>query len=70
MKIRYDSDADAMYIKIRDDKVDHTREVEEDGDVIIDYNKAGQAIGVEILFVKEKNPDLLKQFQIENLVSA
>ena len=70
MKIRYDPDADAMYIKIRDDKVDHTREVEEDGDVIIDYNKSGQAVGVEILFVKEKNPNLLKQFQIENLVSA
>ncbi len=70
MKIRYDPDADAMYIRLRDDKIDHTREVEEDEDIIIDYNSEGKVVGVEILFVKEKNPNLLRQFQVENLVPA
>ena len=68
MKIRYDPEADAMYIKLRDDNVDHTQEI--DGNTIIDYNKSNQVIGVEILFVKEKNPNLLKEFQVENLIAA
>lgn len=68
MKIRYDPDADAMYIKFRNDKVDHTKEL--DKDTIVDYNKANQVIGVELLFVKERNPDLLREFQVENLISA
>ena len=68
MKIRYDPDADAMYIRLREDTVDHTKEVDEN--TILDFNKAGQVIGVELLFVKERNPGLLKEFQIENLLLA
>ncbi|MBS3106025.1 DUF2283 domain-containing protein [Candidatus Woesearchaeota archaeon] len=68
MKIRYDSDADAMYITFRDDKVDHTKEIDEN--TIADFNKKGQVIGVELLFVKERNPSLLKEFQVENLIPA
>lgn len=41
-----------------------------DKNTIIDFNKAGEVIGVEILFVKERNPNLLKQFQVENLIAA
>lgn len=68
MRIRYDSDADAMYIKFRDDEVDHTKEL--DKDTIVDYNKKKQVIGVELLFVRERNPNLLKEFHVENLISA
>ncbi len=68
MKIRYDPEADAMYIKFREDKVDHTAELDEN--TIIDYNKENEVIGVEILFVRERNPNLLKEFQFENLVPA
>ena len=68
MKIRYDPDADAMYIKLRDDKVDHTKEA--DKNTILDFNKEDQVIGVEILFVKERNPNLLKEFRVENLIPA
>ena len=64
MKIRYDPDADAMYIQFREGKVDSTKEIDEN--TIIDFNKAGQVIGVEILFVKERNPDLLKKLSFEN----
>lgn len=68
MKIRYDPEADAMYIILKDDKVDHTKEI--DKNTIADFNKEGQVIGVEILFVKERNPDILKELQVKNLISA
>ena len=67
MRIRYDSDADAMYITLRDDEVDYTKEI--DKNTILDFNKKGEVVGVEILFVKERNPNLLKEFQVENLIS-
>ena len=57
-----------MYIKFREDKVDHTTELDEN--TIIDYNQENQVVGVEILFVRERNPNLLKEFQFENLVPA
>ena len=68
MKIRYDSEADAMYITLIGDKVDSTKEI--DDNTIIDFNKKGEVIGVEILFVKEKNPNLLKEFKVENLIAS
>jgi len=67
MKIRYDPDADAMYITLRKDKVVRTKEIDEN--TIINFNKSGQVIGVELLFVKERNPDILKELQVENLIS-
>ncbi len=69
MKITYDSDADAMYICLDERaRVDKTKEIEKD--VIVDYDKKGRIIGVELLFIKEKRPELLKQIKVENLVSA
>ena len=68
MKIKYDPDADAMYLTLRKDKVASTKEIDEN--TIIDFNKSGQVIGVEILFVKERNPGLLKELQVEKLISA
>ncbi|HLD06222.1 MAG TPA: DUF2283 domain-containing protein [Candidatus Nanoarchaeia archaeon] len=68
MKIRYDPDADAMYITLRDAEVASTKKM--DKTTIVDYDKEGQLIGVEILFVKETNPGLLREIQVENLISA
>ncbi len=68
MKIRYDPDADALYIKLRDDEVDHTQEIDEN--TIVDFNKDGHVIGMEILFVRERNPHILSELQIENLMAA
>ena len=67
MKIKYDQDADAMYISLRKDKVASTKEI--DKNTILDFDKDGQVIGIEILFVKERNPDILKELQVENLIS-
>jgi len=68
MKIRYDPDADAVYIKLSDEKVETTREV--DDNAILDYDERGRLIGIELLFVKERMPHLLKEIQVENLIAA
>ena len=68
MNIKYDPDADAMYIQLRDTKVAKTKKIEKH--IIIDYDSAGNVRGVELLFVKENNPNLLRTFQVENLVPA
>lgn len=68
MKIRYDSDADAMYLTLKKDRVAKTKEIDEN--TIIDFNKNGQVIGVELLFVRERNPGILKELKVENLISA
>ena len=68
MKIKYDPEADAMYIKIKNQKVNHTKEL--DKNTIVDFNKKGEVIGMELLFVKEKNPNLLKDFKVENIIVA
>ena len=68
MKIKYDPDADAMYITLRKEKVARTKEI--DDNTIIDFDKKGQVIGVEILFVKERNPDILRELQVENLINV
>ncbi|MBN2454366.1 DUF2283 domain-containing protein [Candidatus Woesearchaeota archaeon] len=68
MKIRYDSEADALYIRINDGAAASTKEV--DKNTIIDFDSSGQVVGVELLFVKERNPSLLKELKVENLISA
>lgn len=66
MKIRYDPDADALYIKFKDLEIDHTKEI--DKNTVVDFDKEGLVIGMEILFVRERNPDMLREFQVENLI--
>lgn len=66
MKIRYDSDADAVYIKLRDIKIAETKKI--DDYTILDYDKSGNLIGIELLFVSEQNPSLLNEFKVENLL--
>ena len=68
MKITYDKEADALYIKLKEYAVDKTKEV--DKNLIVDYDKAGEIIGIEILFVKERMPRLLNDIQVENLIVA
>ncbi len=68
MKIRYDSDADALSIKLREDSIHHTKELDEN--TIVDYNDQGEIVAIEILFVKERNPDLLKNVKVEGFIVA
>ena len=68
MKIDYDPDADAMNIKLRQGNIDRTIKIDEN--VLMDLDKSGEIINIEILFVKERNPGILKGLKIGNPVSA
>lgn len=53
MKIEYDREADALYIYIQPNKyVAKSKELE--GGVVIDLDKAGKAIGLEIFDISKK----------------
>lgn len=46
MKITYDSDSNATYVKLTNNKVDKTIEF---GEYIIDYDSNGHIVGIEYL---------------------
>ena len=52
MKIKYDSKADAIYIRFQSRKYDVSKEIE-DG-IIVDYTSDGKIIGIEILNLSQK----------------
>lgn len=47
MKIRYDPSVDALYIRLREGPIEESDEVA--SGIIIDYDKDGNAMGIEIL---------------------
>ena len=64
MKMHFDEEADALYLRLDDSKIIDSEEVQPG--VILDFNEKHQVIGVEILRVKERIPlASLKQLQFE-----
>lgn len=55
-RISYDPVADALYIRVKNDKVVDSLEV--DGDIIVDFNEHGEVVGVEILNFSKSSVDL------------
>ena len=52
MKIEYDQEVDALYIRIQQKKVYRTREIEEG--VNLDFDNSGKVIGLEIIGATER----------------
>ena len=52
MRIEYDNDADALYIRIQDKEVFRTQEVEEG--VNVDLDEKGRVVGLEIIGATER----------------
>lgn len=52
MKLEYDKEVDALYIRIEETFVDETKELEEG--VNLDFDSSGKLIGIEILNAKER----------------
>jgi len=52
MRMHYSQDADAIYIRLKEDHVNNTDEVAED--IIMDFDDKGHVIGIEILSASEK----------------
>ena len=67
MRIEYDSDIDALYIRMQEKYVDRTVEIEEG--LNLDLDKKGRLIGLEVLDVTERYPlaDVFN-FSTENLI--
>lgn len=51
MKITYDSEADALYIRFREGEIEESDEVSEG--FIVDYDPVGKPIAIEILDASE-----------------
>jgi len=64
MKITYDKQADAMYIYFRKGEVSKTAKVS--GNVLIDLDMAGNALGMELLGVsKQMSKKEINRVQME-----
>ncbi len=66
MKIEYSKDIDALYIKLREAKIEDSIDIEEG--VTIDLDEKGHIVGIEILDATEKlQLSDLVNITIENL---
>ena len=52
MRINYSHDANALYIKLKETEIANTEEIADD--IIMDYDRDGNVIGIEILSASEK----------------
>ena len=52
MKLTYDSQADAMYIKIAEAKICSTKLIAADGNINADLDSDGNVIGIELVGVQ------------------
>ena len=58
IRVSYDRVADALYIRLRDDKVVDSDEVAPG--VIVDFNGKGEIVGIEVLEFSRRDIDLKK----------
>lgn len=54
MKITFDKEADAMYIYLKNKKVFRSEDIT--NDTIVDFDKEGNVVGIELLFVSKRMP--------------
>ena len=68
MKITFDKEADAVYIEFSSGEFASNRKI--DNDTIIDLDKNGNILGIELLSVSQRIPrNFLSSVQVENLIS-
>ncbi len=66
MKIEYDKEVDALYIRLRNAKPSDSKDIEEG--VTVDLDKDGHIVGIEILDASEKlGLESLLNVSIENM---
>jgi len=69
MEIRYDKEADAMYIEFRKGEFGSNKKV--DDFTIIDLDKDGNILGIELLDVSKRIPiESLSEINVKNLLSV
>lgn len=63
MKLTVHKENDALYLRLDDSDIVESEEIK-DG-IIFDYNKAGQVVGIEVLYLSEKISSPLEQILLE-----
>jgi uncharacterized protein YuzE len=64
MRLRFDENADALYLRLDDSKILESEEVQPG--VVLDFNDRNQVVGIEIRGVKARVPLAnLRQMQFE-----
>jgi len=64
VKIRVDSKADALYLRLGESKIVESQEVSPG--LILDYNEQNQVVGLEMLNLSSRSPHLnLKDLQVQ-----
>ena len=67
MKIEYDQEVDALYIRIQEKVISHTKELDEG--INLDFDEEGKIIGLEIIGAKERyNQKDIFNIATENLI--
>jgi uncharacterized protein YuzE len=62
MRVQFDEQADAVYVRLDDSPIIESEEVHPG--IVLDFNGANQVVGIEILRVKDRVPVAsLKQIQ-------
>lgn len=65
-KLTINKEDDALYLRLDDSEIVESEEVK-DG-IILDYNAAGQVVGVEILYLSQKTANPWQQILLETSV--
>ena len=66
MKLHIDKEADALYLRLDDSTIIESEEVAPG--VVLDYNEAEQVVGIEMLYLSQRSPDL--NLSILKLITA
>ena len=64
MKTEYDPEANALYVKFSDDKIERTEELRPG--IILDFDSRGHIVGIEMLDAKQK----LSESALKSLAAA
>ncbi|WP_301101454.1 DUF2283 domain-containing protein [Propionivibrio sp.] len=59
MKIEYDPEADALYVRLGEQKITESEQVQPG--VILDFDESGKVVGVEILSASKRENQPLKK---------
>ena len=54
MRVKVDMKSDALYFRLCEDEIENSEEVS--SGIILDYNKEGKVVGIEILGIKDRFP--------------
>jgi len=64
MRMHYDEQADALYLRLDDSKIIDSKEVQPG--IVLDFNAEQQVVGIEVLRLKERVPNAdVRQVQFD-----